>query len=68
VAAAFLREYLTVGDDRAGRAERLGRFAVAGVDLGESVSVPAGVAQYADQVVPTGSTPVPGQGLGIVRA
>jgi hypothetical protein len=60
VAAAFLREYLTVGDDRAGRARRLGQLAVAGIDLGGSVSVPDGVAQYADHVVPTGSHPVPG--------
>ena len=51
VAAAFLREYLTVGGDAAGRVERLGRFAAAGVELNGSVSVPAGVAQYADQVV-----------------
>jgi hypothetical protein len=60
VAAAFLREYLTVGDDRAARAERLRRFAAAGVDLGGSVSVPDGVAQYADQLVVAGSSPVAG--------
>jgi hypothetical protein len=60
VAAAFLREYLTVGDDRAARAERLHRFAAAGVDLGGSVSVPDGVAQYADQLVVAGSSPVAG--------
>jgi hypothetical protein len=60
VAAAFLREYLTLGDDRAGRAQRLGQLAVAGIDLGGSVSVPDGVAQYVDHVVATGSHPVPG--------
>jgi hypothetical protein len=57
VAAAFLREYLTVGDDRTARVERLRRFTVAGVDLGGSVSVPTGVAQYADQVVVADSAP-----------
>jgi hypothetical protein len=51
VAAAFLREYLTVGGEVAGRAERLGRFTAAGVELDGSVSLPPGVAQYADQVV-----------------
>ncbi|HWD48087.1 MAG TPA: hypothetical protein VHM23_31005, partial [Actinomycetota bacterium] len=60
VAAAFLREYLTVGDDRAGRAQRLGRFAVAGIDPGGSVSVPEGMAQYADHVAPAGSRAVTG--------
>jgi hypothetical protein len=60
VAAAFLREYLTVGGDRAARAERLGQFAVAGADLPAAVAVPAGVAQYVDQVVPGGSAPIAG--------
>jgi len=60
VAAAFLREYLTVGDDRAARARRLGQFTVAGTDLQGSVSVPAGVAQYVDLVVAAGSSPVAG--------
>jgi hypothetical protein len=63
VAAAFMREYLTVGADAAGtgraaRAERLGRFAAAGVDLRRSVSLPAGVAQYVDHVVASGRRPV----------
>jgi hypothetical protein len=58
VAAAFLREYLTVGDDRTGRAERLGRLTVAGAHLGRSVSVPGGEAQYADLVMPAGSRSV----------
>ena len=60
VAVAFLREYLTVGDDRRTRAERLARFAAAGVDLGRSVSLPAGDAQYADLVVASGSRSVDG--------
>jgi hypothetical protein len=55
VAAAFLREYLTVGDDRAARAQRLGQLTVRGVDLHRSVAVPTGVAQYTDLVVPAGS-------------
>jgi hypothetical protein len=58
VAAAFLREYLTVGDDRTARAERLGRFTATGAELGRSVSVRGGEAQYADLVVPAGSRPV----------
>jgi hypothetical protein len=60
VATAFLREYLTVGGDQAGRAQRLGQFTAAGVDLRRSVSVPDGVAQYADLVVAAGSRPVAG--------
>jgi hypothetical protein len=58
VAAAFLREYLTVGGDRAARVERLRRFTVSGVDLHQSVSVPAGVAQYVDQVAVSAVRPV----------
>jgi hypothetical protein len=60
VAAAFLREYLTVGEDRAARAQRLGRLTVRSVDLRRSVSVPTGAAQYTDLVVPAGSRPVAG--------
>jgi hypothetical protein len=60
VATAFLREYLTVGDDQAARAERLHRFTAAGVDLQRSVSLPAGVAQYADLVVAAGESSVAG--------
>jgi hypothetical protein len=60
VATAFLREYLTVGDDRAARAERLDRFTAAGVDLRRSVSLPSGVAQYADLVVAAGGRSVAG--------
>ena len=58
VAVAFLREYLTVGDDQAARAERLRRYSVAGADLRGSVAVPAGVSQYADLVVAAGSRSV----------
>jgi hypothetical protein len=60
VATAFLREYLTVGDDRAARARRLSQFSGAGAKLQGSVSVPAGVAQYVDHVVAAGSGPVAG--------
>ena len=60
MAAAFLREYLTVGEDRAARAQRLGQFAARGVDLRRSVAVPAGVAQYTDLVVPAGNRSVAG--------
>ncbi|HYN17431.1 MAG TPA: hypothetical protein VEY96_05030, partial [Actinomycetes bacterium] len=60
VAVAFLREYLTVGDDQTGRAERLGQLSVAGADLRRSVSVPPGVTQYTDLVVAAGSRSVAG--------
>ena len=60
VAAAFLREYLTVGEDRAARGQRLGQLTVRGLDLRQAVTVPTGVAQYADLVVPAGSRPVAG--------
>jgi len=57
VAAAFMREYLTVGGDRTARVERLGQFTVEGLDLRRSVSMPAGTVQYADHVVASGSRP-----------
>jgi hypothetical protein len=60
VATAFMREYLTVGSDRAARAERLGRFTVDGLDLRRSVSIPAEAAQYTDHVVASGSRPLGG--------
>jgi hypothetical protein len=60
VAAAFLREYLTVGDDPAARARRLSQLMATGVDLRGSVSVPPGITQYADHVVAGGSRPVAG--------
>jgi len=58
VAVAFLREYLTVGEDQAARVRRLGEFSVAGADLRGSVAAPAGVSQYADLVVAAGSRSV----------
>src|SRR5215211_1077646 len=60
VAAAFVREYLTVGEDRATRAHRLGQLTVRGVDLRRSVAARTGVAQYTDLVVPAGSRSVVG--------
>jgi hypothetical protein len=60
VAAAFLREYLTVGPDQPARLERLRRFTAAGVDLRGSVSLPDGVAQYADLLVAAGTRPTDG--------
>jgi hypothetical protein len=60
VAATFLREYLTVGEDRAARAKRLSQLTARGVDLRQSVSLPAGVTQYADLVVVAGDRAVPG--------
>jgi hypothetical protein len=60
VATAFLREYLTVDGDAAGRAERLGRFTVAGLELDGSVSPRAGTTQYADQLVASDVRPVDG--------
>jgi hypothetical protein len=60
VAAAFLREYLTVGEDRAARAKRLSQLTARGVDLRWSLSLPADVAQYADLVVAAGSRSVAG--------
>jgi hypothetical protein len=61
VAAAFLREYLTVGEDRMARGQRISQLTVRGLDLRWSVTVPTGVAQYADLVVPAGSRPVAGE-------
>jgi hypothetical protein len=55
-----MREYLTVGPDQPARLERLGRFTAAGVDLRASVTLPAGVAQYADLVVAADSRPIDG--------
>jgi len=60
VAAAFLREYLTVGEDRAARAKRLSQLTARGVNLRQSVSLPAGTAQYVDLVVAAGSRSVAG--------
>lgn len=60
VAAAFLREYLTVGEDRAAREKRLSRLTGRGIDLRRSVSLPAGTAQYADLVAVAGTRSVAG--------
>ena len=60
LATAFLREYLTVGEDRAARAKRLHQLTARGVDLRRSLAVPADAAQYADLVVAAGSRPVAG--------
>lgn len=60
VAAAFVREYLTVGQDRTARAKRLRQLTARGVDLRQSVAVPADVAQYADLVVAAGGRSVAG--------
>ena len=60
VAAAFLREYLTVDGDRAGRARRLRRFTASGVDLDRAVALPAATSQYADQLEAVGVRPAPG--------
>ena len=51
-ATAFLRDYLTVGDDHGAWTERLERYLAKGLDLGTSVSVPAGASQYVDYVQP----------------
>jgi hypothetical protein len=60
VAAAFLREYLTVGDGQAGRRARLAPFLAAGVDLADAVRVGPAGAQYVDEVVPAGVRPAGG--------
>ena len=54
VAAAFLREYLTVGDGQAGRRARLAPFLAAGVDLADGVRIVPASAQYVDEVLPAG--------------
>jgi hypothetical protein len=51
-ASAFLRDYLTINDDRGAWAGRLKRYLASGLDLGTSVSVPAGTSQYVDYVQP----------------
>ncbi len=57
-AAAFLREYLTVGGDPAARPARLKRFLARGLDLDGSVSSPAGTSQYPDYVLPAAVRPL----------
>lgn len=51
-ATAFLRDYLTIGGDHGAWTERLERYLAKGLDLGASVSVPAGTSQYVDYVQP----------------
>jgi len=60
VAAAFLREYLTVGDGQAGRRARLAPFLAAGVDLVDAVRMGPATAQYVDEVLPAGVRPAGG--------
>jgi len=59
-ASAFLRDYLTINDDRGAWAERLKPYLARGLDLGASVSVPAGTSQYVDYVQPVNERSVPG--------
>jgi hypothetical protein len=59
-ASAFLRDYLTIGGDRGAWAKRLKPYLARGVDLGTSVSVPAGTSQYVDYVQPVGTRSVSG--------
>jgi hypothetical protein len=54
-ATAFLREYLTIDRDHSAWEERLKRYLARGLDLGTSVSVPAGTSQYVDYVQPVGT-------------
>jgi hypothetical protein len=54
-ASAFLRDYLTIDGDRGAWAERLKPYLARGLDLGASVSVPAGTSQYVDYAQPVGT-------------
>jgi hypothetical protein len=60
IASAFLRDYLTINDDRGAWAERLKPYLSRGLDLGTSVSVPAGTSQYVDYLQPVNERSVPG--------
>jgi hypothetical protein len=51
-ASAFLRDYLTIDGDQRAWAQRLERYLAKGLDVGKSVSVPAGTSQYVDYVQP----------------
>lgn len=53
-AAAFLREYLTVGEDRSERSGRLARYLARGVPVDDGVLPTRGVLQSADLVMPAG--------------
>jgi hypothetical protein len=52
IAAAFLREYLTLGQEPASRPARLKRYLARGVDLGADVRAAGGVSQLTDSVLP----------------
>jgi hypothetical protein len=54
IAAAFLREYLTVDDNRSERPGRLARYMARGVSVDDGVLPKRGVLQSADLVVPAG--------------
>ena len=60
IAAAFLREYLTVGQEPATRPARLKRYLARGVDLGADVRAAGGVSQLTDSVLPERADPVAG--------
>ena len=51
-ATAFLREYLTIDEDRDAWSQRLRRYLTRGLDLGPSVLVPPGASQYVDYIQP----------------
>jgi hypothetical protein len=51
-AAAFLREYLTLDEERATRPARLKRYLARGVDLNGDVLAPDDVSQLTDSVLP----------------
>jgi hypothetical protein len=55
VAGAFLREYLTAGDGRAGWHTRVRPFMAAGADVGDEPRLASGRSRYADQVLPSGA-------------
>jgi hypothetical protein len=59
-ATAFLREYLTADEDHDAWTARLERYLAKGLELGATVSVPAGTSQYADYVQPVGARSVGG--------
>jgi hypothetical protein len=58
IAAEFLREYLTLGQEPATRPARLKRYLARGVDLGGNVRAAGDVSQLADSVLPERVDPV----------
>ena len=60
VAAAFLREYLTVDEERTARPARLKRYLARGVDLGGDVRATDDVSQLTDSVLPERVDRLPG--------